>query len=246
MEDVTNNEEEVIVEESTPDLEGVSVVSNGKEVDVTDTDPKEEEETEEGSEGDDRPATETDLTQEDIDTQKKADEDVKKLLTDKKVDFEGLLATYNEAGSLSDDQYKQLEEAGFPKTVVDAYIAGAEAKSNQFATAVMNHVGGSETYTKLTAFVQGQGEEAVNAYNKMIETADLSTIKMYLSGVKAQMDAKYGTSNPTVMGKVNVAKAGGYTDQGEMIKAMSDKRYGRDAKYTKAVEARVLVSNFIK
>ena len=37
----------------------------------------------------------------------------------------------------------------------------------------------------------------------------------------------------------------GFADQSEMVKAMSDKRYGRDEKYTKEVEKKIAASTSI-
>ena len=238
------------------DLTDVDIMSNGNTVEVPEeteeitedvVEETPEEQVEETTEGDEKPNEEDpeQSLQEDIDKQKTADEDTKKLLTDKGVDFEALLATYKETGALSEDQYKTLADAGFPQTVVDAYIAGSEAQADKFTTTVKSYVGGNEGFDKVADFVRSQGEAAVTAFNKVMDTADIATIKQYLGGVKAQMEAKYGTQKATVLGKANVSKPTGFTDQGEMIKAMSDPRYGRDAKYTKSVEKRVTSSKFI-
>lgn len=244
-----DNQEVVVDTETTEegvDLTDVDIMSNGQTVETAEEDSQEDGESTEDVETEEK-ETEEDpekQLQEDINKQKQADEDTKKLLTDKGVNFEELLNTYTEKGSLSDEQYKQLDEAGFPRTVVDAYIAGSEAQAEKFADTVMSFVGGKDDFGKMTKFVQAQGEASVNAFNKVMETADLGTIKMFVGGIKAQMDAKYGTKNPTILGGGTTVQAGGFADQGEMVKAMSDPRYGRDTKYTKSVEKRVAASKF--
>lgn len=245
-----DNQEEVVdtgTTEEGVDLTDVDIMSNGQTVDTTEEVAQEDGESTEDVETNEEKETEEDpeeQLQEDINKQKQADEDTKKLLTDKGVNFDALLNTYTENGSLSDEQYKQLDEAGFPRTVVDAYIAGSEAQADKFADTVMSFVGSKEDFGKMTKFVQAQGDASVNAFNKVMETADLGTIKMFVGGIKAQMDAKYGTKNPTILGGGTTVQAGGFADQGEMVKAMSDPRYGRDAKYTKSVEKRVAGSKF--
>ncbi len=74
-------------------------------------------------------------------------------------------------------------------------------------------------------------------------TADLPTIKEYLNGVKAQMVAKNGTANGSVLGSATSGATKSFSNIAEMTKAMSDPRYGRDAKYTQSVEARVANSD---
>lgn len=215
-----------------PDLSDVDVMSNGQT--VTFEEPKPEGEPE-------APESESSV-QEELEGAKASMEDAKKTLTDKGVDFEALEAEYNEKGELSAESYETLKNAGYPKEIVNAVIAGWEAKVDNFYNAVVDNAGGSEEYTKIQNFVVGQGENAVKAFNAIMNQGDLNTINAYVAGIKAQMTAKYGTSNPTLTGKGVTNSTQGFADQAEMIKAMSDPRYNRDAKYTKEVETRIALS----
>ena len=85
---------------------------------------------------------------------------------------------------------------------------------------------------------------AVNAFNAIVNKDDLSVVSAYIAGVKAQMVAQHGTANPTLGGSGNVGKSKGYTDANEMIKAMSDPRYGKDPNYMQEVERKVAASKF--
>ena len=218
-----------------PDLSDVDVMSNGQVIDVQEPEGTPEEPAE--------PEVEEPSVQEDFDNAKASMEDAKKTLTEKGVDYAALEAEYNEKGELSPESYALLQEKGYDKAVVDAVIAGWQAKADNFFNAVIENAGGNEEYTKIQGFVVGQGEGAIKAFNSIMEQGDLNTINAYVAGIKAQMVAKYGTNNPTLTGKGVTASAQGFADQAEMVKAMSDRRYGRDAKYTKEVEARVALSN---
>lgn len=219
--------------EQAPDLSDVDVMSNGQEVTIT-----EPEGTPEAPEGEPNEPS----VQEELNNAKASMEDAKKTLSEKGVDYAALEAEYNEKGELSEASYAALKEAGYDKEVVDMVIAGWQAKADNFFNAVVDGAGGADEYGKIQQFVVGQGEGAVKAFNSIMEQGDLNTINAYVAGIKAQMVAKYGTSNPTLTGKGVTNAVQGFADQAEMVKAMSDPRYNRDAKYTKEVEARVAMS----
>lgn len=167
-------------------------------------------------------------------------------LESKGVNYAQLEAEYNATGALSADSYAALFKAGYDKQVVDAVIAGWQAKADNFANAVVNSVGGQAEYEKITRFVQGQGAQAVNAYNAIVSNGDLNVIGAYLQGIRAQMVSVYGTQQPMLTGRSsNNVGLQGFNGQAEMIAAMSDKRYGRDAAYTHEVEQRLAISKGI-
>ena len=82
------------------------------------------------------------------------------------------------------------------------------------------------------------------AFNEIIEKSDLNVVSSYIAGIKAQMQAQHGTDNPTLGGAESTGKAAGFADAAEMVKAMSDPRYGRDPKYMQEVERKVAASKF--
>ena len=228
-------------EEGKLDLSDVEVMSNGQTVDVTEGDKKEEEESKDTPKAE--PTTPNEITDKEIQETREAIDNAKQTLESKGVDYSKLEAEYNETGKLSEDSYKALKEAGYDKEIVDAVLAGWQAKADNFYNAVINVAGGEEAYKSLTQFVSSQGQSAVEAFNEVVNNANLNTITSYLAGVKAQMVAKYGTANPTLSGGGVANNPAGFSDQNEMIKAMQDKRYGRDAKYTKEVEKKLAVSH---
>ena len=231
------------------DISQVEVVSNGQTVDITKDEDKEDnketepQETPKETEGTPKESeTPNEITDKDIQDTRNAIDHAKQTLESKGLDYGKMEAEYNETGKLSEESYKALKEAGYDKDIVDAVLAGWQAKADNFYNAVINVAGGEEAYKGLTQFVSSQGQSAVDAFNEVVSNANLNTITSYLAGIKAQMTAKYGTANPTLTGGGVVDKTAGFQDQNEMIKAMQDKRYGRDAKYTKEVEKKLAVS----
>lgn len=202
--------------------------------------------------GDNKQPDEAEVTPEkqletDIKTQMQAEEDAKKDLAAKGVDFNAIAAEYESNGALSAETLAKLDKAGYPKSVVDAYIAGMEATAARFEAQVYEYAGGRESFQQMTQFVQGLGDEYVNAFNKVIETGDMTQIRIAIQGFKAQMTAKYGTNNRTIMGKGNTATGvQGFTSREEMVKAMSDPRYLRDPGYTREVQEKTMKSTFMR
>lgn len=247
MADTENQNTQVNEEpkETQVDITDTTIVSNGEVIDTDNTEGgrAEEEETttdEKDTQEKDKPAEE----QEEYQKAKGEIESAKTELEGKGIDYDALEAEYNEKGELSSDSYKLLEEKGYPKALVEAAIAGWQAKADAFANKIIEDAGGINEYKRIQKFVQSQGKGAVNAFNAVVNKDDLSVVSAYIAGVKAQMVAQHGTANPTLGGSGNVGKSKGYTDANEMIKAMSDPRYGKDPNYMQEVERKVAASKF--
>jgi hypothetical protein len=246
MADTENQNTQVNEEpkETQVDITDTTIVSNGEVIDTDNTEGgKAEEETttdEKDTKEEDKPAEE----QEEYQKSKSEIESAKTELEGKGIDYAALEAEYNEKGELSSDSYKLLEEKGYPKALVEAALAGWQAKADAFANKIIEDAGGINEYKRIQKFVQSQGAGAVNAFNAIVNKDDLSVVAAYIAGVKAQMVAQHGTANPTLGGSGNVGKSKGYADANEMIKAMSDPRYGKDLNYMHEVERKVAASKF--
>lgn len=246
MADIENQNTQVNEEpaETQVDITDTTIVSNGEVIDTAkDEGGNGEEETttdEKDTKEEDKPAEE----QEEYQKAKGEIESAKTELEGKGIDYAALEAEYNEKGELSEDSYKLLEEKGYPKALVEAALAGWQAKADAFANKIIEDAGGINEYKRIQKFVQSQGKGAVDAFNAIVNKDDLSVVSSYIAGVKAQMVAKHGTANPTLGGSGNVGKAKGYADADEMIKAMSDPRYGKDINYMHEVERKVAASKF--
>lgn len=239
------------------DGEGNVVEPDNKPIDTPNQNPELTEPTDklEGDEGEPKDAPEVEEGNGDgdkalskqVEDQSKADADAKQILSDKGIDFDVLAEEYTTNGNkLSNESYEKLEKAGYPKTVVDTFIAGKQALVNQFSDAIIRHAGGEQEYVKLTNAIRSKGQEAVDAYNALIETGNIPAIKMVLDSVKGANIKKLGTSNPTILGTSRPTVQQGYKNVSDMEKAMRDARYGRDDDYTLEVQNMVAKSQFIK
>lgn len=176
--------------------------------------------------------------------QQQAEADIKADLTSKGVDFGALESEYERDGELSADSLKKLEAAGYPKSVVDAYLNGLDAKVERFATTVKQMAGGPDDYARLGQYVQSQGEAVRKAFNAAIQSGDLGQIQLAINGLKAQMVQAYGTQGPTIMGGgMAAATPQGYASTAEMVRDMSDPKYQTDNAYRAVVAQKIANSS---
>lgn len=191
-----------------------------------------------------QPAGEGANIQQEVQTAQQALDDAEKDLVAKGVDFAALEAEYQQTGSLSQDSYNKLANAGYPKTVVDSVLAGWEAKTTQLVNAVITHAGGEESFKRMQQYIATQDTALKDTYNHAIQNGDLGQIKLVLDGIKARMDKAYGTANPTILAGTGSASGVpvGYQTTAEMVKDMSDPRYQKDAAFTREVYKKVQAS----
>ena len=235
---VTLNESVVPMKEGQVDVSNVDTVVDGKNV-PNDTDTIEstpEEKTQETTE------VETPVEDNPIETQKETDKVIKEELETKGLSFDEFAEEYQETGTLSPESINKLEQAGYPKAMVDAYIAGLEAQSSKFVNTVKGYADGK--WDNIVELVKTQGQEAIDGFNATLNTGNLSQIKLMINGLLAQHKTQFGTSNPLVTGMPTATtNQAGFTSKQEMVTAMADKRYGRDMSYTREVQTKVKMSN---
>ena len=216
---------------TTATVETVDPLAEPKEPDGTNEKPEESKETQE---------SEQKNLENDLNNQQKAEEELKVDLKEKGVDFDALADEYSNNGALSEKSMESLKKAGYPESVVNAYLNGLQALSDRFTSTVKGYAGGDEGYGKLVEFIKTQPKEVVDAYNKTIQTGDLGQIRLTIDGLTAKMTKAYGTANPTVMGNGSAhANAEGYTSMEQMTKDMADPRYQVDPKFTREVYQKI-------
>lgn len=189
-------------------------------------------------------ADESKIVEDTIKTTEKSIEEAAKTLYEKGIDYNTLTTEYEEKGALSEDTYKKLADAGYPKAVVDTYIRGVEAADEAFVNAVYTVAGSKAEYDKLSNYIQSKGDDAVEGFNDALMNGSLSTVKMLINGFKAEMTLRNGTQKASVLGSGSPAGTSGFANETDMDKAMDDPRYGVDEEYTKQVTKRLSKSKF--
>lgn len=206
-----------------------------------------DESTDDGSDSDDSDEGQADENlQEEVDKHTKAVESLKKDLKDKGVDFNAAVKEYERTGDLSEETIKALEDAGYPIEVVESFIEGRKAIEAKFTHAVYESVGGEKEYQRIISWASNNlQKKSIDSFNRAIDNNNIDAIVLMLEGMKAKMVAKMGTAKKSIHGsaKPHQSQPKGFTSKADIIKAMSDPRYGRDAKYTQEVERMMWATN---
>ena len=231
----------------TPEVDAGTVVDAGKTAEKAAIDTLEEHKGVEITDNGEKVDTDKEIkeVEDGVKEQQKAEQDVKADLETKGVDYDALVKEYEDNGKLSEESMKALKGAGYPETVVNAFIKGFEAQVNEFTNAVYKMAGGEAEYGKLCNFIKGLGEADVQAFNETINSGSLTQLAALINGYKAQMTTKYGTSNRSILGGANAVEAQGFNSKDAMIKAMNDPRYGNDMAYTEKVQRMTMQSTFL-
>lgn len=184
--------------------------------------------------------------QEEVDKHSKAVNSIKEDLKSKGVDFNSAVKEYEKTGSLSEETVEALNKAGYPPEVIEAFIEGRIAMEERFTNAIYESVGGEKEYRSIVNWAsQNLNKKSIDAFNRAIDNNNINAITLMLDGMKAKMIAKMGTANKSIHGGASAPKNSpkGYSTKTEMIKAMSDPRYGRDPEYTRMVEQQMWATN---
>ena len=161
--------------------------------------------------------------------------DVAELLDDKGLDFDVFQQEYNENGELSGDAYAALEEAGFPRSVVDTWIQGQDALASQMTGEMYNIVGGQEDYNNMVSWAADTlPESEIDAFNATMTSQNPDMIRLAIQGLNARYRSE---AEPSLLqgGTGTVSSGGRFESNAELTAAMSDPRYSKDPAYRQQV-----------
>jgi len=161
--------------------------------------------------------------------------EVSELLDSKGLDFDVFQEEYIETGELSSEAYKALEEAGFPQSMVDSWVAGQDALAAQMTTDMHSIVGGADQYTDMVQWASNNlPESEVDAFNATMDTQDPNMIRLAVQGLNARYRSE---AEPNLMqgGTGSVSTGGRFESNAELTSAMSDPRYAKDPAYRQQV-----------
>lgn len=183
------------------------------------------------------------------DTADKALEALGKDLISKGVDFLGAVNEYQETGGISEKTLQAIEKAGYPREVIEGFVEARRAIDERNTQDIYSYVGGESEFREIQTWMKGNLSKAeIDAYNQAVNEDNFSAVKMMLDGIQAKRVAKQGTRKPTLLGTTPSKPSSasqGFTSKEEMVKAMSDPRYGIDRGYTLGVERRMMYTQGI-
>lgn len=156
------------------------------------------------------------------------------------LNMEELVNEYQTEGQLSDKTYESFEKVGISKEYVDSYIAGQEALIAKQSGEIKSTVGGEEAYSNMVAWAaENLTATEQEAYNKAVNSGDMETIKLAVSGLQARYVSVNGQEPNLIDGKASSPKGPGYESWAQVTAAMADPRYEKDPAYRAEVQAKL-------
>lgn len=160
------------------------------------------------------------------------------------LDFGNLQDEFMEAGELSNDTYKKLDEAGFGRDLVDTWIAGQQALATQMQNQVYNTVGGEQEYAAMTQWASENLSPAeIEAFNANVESGDNALTQFAVQGLFARYRSDTPSEPRLVQGTASDNQGGAFGSAAELTAAMSDPRYHKDPAYRQSVATKLARSN---
>ena len=151
---------------------------------------------------------------------------------------------FAEKGELGEESYQKLDELGFPRELVDNYIQGMAAYSQQQSTQMMAAVGGEESYNQMTDWASKNLSEAeINPYNAIMDSGDPSQIDIAVRGMHARFKAN--DTEPSLIQGDTVNVNNGFNSTAEVTAAINDPRYRKDPAYRKEVQQKIQMSKVL-
>jgi len=160
------------------------------------------------------------------------------------INYEEMASEYWSEGSLSDTRYKELEDMGIPKQIVDGYLAGQQAILNSVQGSVFNEVGGEAQYQEMMSWAKDNlSESEVAIYDQSVNTNDLDQTLYAVKGLHARYTSEHGAEPKLIQGDNAPVSSGAYASAAEVKRDMADPRYSKDPAFRKKVENKLSKSN---
>lgn len=163
------------------------------------------------------------------------------------VDLGEMSTEFATNGSLSDESYTKLEAGGYPRDIVDQFIAGQTAIADRNRNEVFEITKGKDGYTKLVQWAAENLDAAeIAAYDAAVNGRDMNATKLAVTGLQARFAATEGTEPALIEG--GLTSTDGYANSGELKAAMRDPRYSDPgsvgAAYRLSVQNKLAVSTY--
>lgn len=151
---------------------------------------------------------------------------------------------------ITEASFAELAKAGYSKQFVESYIKGQDAVAQRYVASITEYAGGVDKFNAILSHLNATDPESGDALIDAIQRQDVKSIKAIINLGMASRGKKFGkpaertVTTQAKPAKATTVKAEGFASRDEMVKAMSDPRYSRDAKYRASVEQKVFHSQF--
>jgi len=155
---------------------------------------------------------------------------------------------FNETGQVTEETLAELSGV-IPQEYIDRYFSMFSTVADFQEQQVYNLVGGQDRYEELIAWAGTNLTEAESvAFDKAVQGTDFEAAKLAVNGLAARAGITKSSASKVTKKKYTGKGGGGgvkgFANQEEMIKAVNDPRYERNAAYRKSVQERIEKSEF--
>ena len=168
------------------------------------------------------------------------------------IDYEGMNARWQESGQLTDEDYNELNEAGFSRDMVEAYLQGVQFNAQRDTDLqqgqvkeIQDQYGGEKAYGEMIAWAAGvltDSEKA--AFDMAIKNPNYDMVKLAVAGLHARYQSEGNREPKLVSGRANRRSTKEKFDStAQVIAAMNDPLYKTDPAYRAKVEEKLSRSN---
>ena len=146
-----------------------------------------------------------------------------------------------ETGELTDDSFETLEGLGYPRDLVEAFIAGQQSLVSGEQDRLYSEVGGPEAYANMSEWAShNMTDQAKEAYNSAVQSGDYEQASLAVRGLRDTYIRSEGSQPNLVSGRSSATPSlTPFRSTAELVSAMGDPRYSKDPAYRDDVEARL-------
>jgi hypothetical protein len=166
--------------------------------------------------------------------------DAEKALADKGLNLDDFSQEFSQTGNLSPESYEKLGKAGYPKTIVDQYIAGQQAIATAYEAEIKSAAGGAEKWDQVAEWAASSLTDAEKvAYNAAIDSRNPEQAKLAVAGLTAKFDAANPTEGNQVFGRFSSAVGDRYESVAQVTADMANPLYKADPAFRKKVQEKI-------
>ena len=173
-------------------------------------------------------------------------EEARKTLSDQGLDYDKYYNEYLENNTLSEESYKELNEKGMSTEMVNSWIDGQQAISDQLQNIAFNSVGGSEQYQTLIDWAgKSLAQNEIDSFNRALESSNPDDSLFAIKSLNARYQMEQGSSPNLLQGSTGGSSAEAFTSLAQMSEAMKDPKYQTDPAFREEVTRKLESSNLM-
>ena len=162
------------------------------------------------------------------------------------VNYQSMNEYWQENGSITDAHYKELEQAGIPKDLVNAHLEGLRqefAVTEREVFAIRGSYG-QENLANVQEWAAANLTDAEKAaYSSGINSKNIEQVKLTVAGLHVRSVASEGNEPNLISGRPLAGSPDKFESVAQLEVAMNDSRYAKDEAYRAKVAEKLSRSN---